>query len=57
MWVNASVPRFECFVRAEFLYDLKSHHGDLEPATVFGVSSLQVRALGFHALLDNGHVI
>jgi len=51
--LNADVPTFDCFLRAEYLYDLKDHHGDLERCTVFGVSSLLGRALGFHVLIHS----
>lgn len=54
---NADVPRFECLLRAEFLYDLKSHHGELVPVVVFGISSIPGRAIGWHVMTDVGAVI
>lgn len=42
-------------MRDEFLYDGdRSHVGHFTEAHVFGVSSIEGRALGFHALLSNG---
>jgi hypothetical protein len=55
--LNANLPRIYCFVRKEYLYDLKEHHGEFVKACVFGVSSLYGKALGFHALLENGAMI
>lgn len=56
--MNADLPIFDCWLRAEYLYDLRSHFGELERVTVFGLSSLQGRALGFHVLVhDTGAVI
>lgn len=52
--LNADVPVFSCFVRSEFLYDLQSHHGEYEEVTVFGLASVQGRALGFHVLTERG---
>lgn len=52
--LNESIPVFSCEIRAEFLYDLQSHHGEYEHATVFGVASIYGRALGFHALTERG---
>lgn len=52
--LNSDVPVFSCFVRSEFLYDLQSHHGEYEEVTVFGLASVQGRALGFHVLTERG---
>lgn len=54
--LNADVPggHFYAFVRREFLYDLRSHHGEVEPCAVFGVCSVPGRALTFHVLLESG---
>ncbi len=52
--LNANVPVFDCKVRAEYLYDLQSHHGEYEDVTVFGLASVQGRALGFHLLTERG---
>ena len=55
--LNVNIPRFYGFVRKEFLYDGKSHHGEFVKACVFGVSSVCGRALGFHVLTENGAVV
>lgn len=52
--LNADVPRFECLVRAEFLYGFQDGFGDFEPGICHSVAAIQGRALGFHVLLDNG---
>ncbi len=54
MHLNASIPHFYCYLRAEYLYDLQSHHGELIPCAVFGVASIPSRALMFHAMTENG---
>jgi hypothetical protein len=41
-------------VRAEYLYDLQSHHGDYEGVVVFGLASIHGRALGFHTITEQG---
>lgn len=52
--LNSDIPVFNCFVRREYLYDLKSHHGEYEECTVFGLTSIQGRALGFRILTERG---
>ncbi len=52
--MNASVPRFECLLRREFLYNLEEHLGEMEPCVVFGVSSIPGRALGFRVMTKRG---
>lgn len=52
--LNGDVPVFNCFVRAEYLYDLKSYHGKYEECTVFGITSIQGRPLGFRILTERG---
>jgi hypothetical protein len=52
--LNCDIPRLYCLLRKEFLYDLQDHHGEHVPVCVFGVASLYGRALGFHALTENG---
>lgn len=56
-YLNADVPEFECWVRKEFLHDLQAHFGEHERAVVFGISSIEGRALGFHAQMDNGAIV
>jgi hypothetical protein len=52
--LNADIPRFQCFVRKEFLYDQQRGHGEFMDCVVFGIASIPGRALGFHALLSDG---
>lgn len=52
--LNTDVPVFNAFVRAEYLYNLESHHGEYEECTVFGATSIQGRALSFRVLTDRG---
>lgn len=54
--LNASIPPIKIFLRAEYLYDLKSNFGEYENAMLFGISSRPNRALGFHILTDRGVV-
>ena len=52
--LNTNVPVFDCLIRKEYLYDLQQHHGEYEDVTVFGLASVQGRALGFHLLTETG---
>lgn len=53
--LNASIPRFRCLVRAEFLYGLDpARAGQFILGTAHGITTIENRALGFHVLLDNG---
>lgn len=49
--LNADVPVWDCWLRQEFLYDGELSDGTCQRVTVFGVSSLQGRALGFHVMV------
>lgn len=53
-YLNDDAPIFYCKIRAEYLYDLQKHHGEYEDAAVFGVASVSGRALGFHAITEQG---
>ena len=55
-YLNSNIPPLYCSVRKEYLYDLKSHHGQSEECVVFGFASITTRAILFHALLPNGAV-
>jgi hypothetical protein len=55
-YLNSNIPPLYCSVRKEYLYDLKSHHGQSEECVVFGFASIATRAILFHALLPNGAV-
>jgi len=52
--LNVDTPFIECLVRDEYLYNLQSGHGDHTLAIIFGACSLPSRAIGFHAMLENG---
>lgn len=56
-YLNADVPRWQCYVRREYLYDLADHHGELEPVVVFGLASRPGYAVGFHVMTSDGAVI
>jgi hypothetical protein len=55
-YLNSNIPPLYCSVRKEYLYDLKSHHGQSEECVVIGFASISGRAILFHALLPNGAV-
>ena len=52
--LNANIPRFYCYLRKEFLHNGQAHVGEFVKVCVFGVSSIQGRAIGFHALTEDG---
>jgi len=54
--LNCSVPggHFYCYLRKEFLYNLKKHEGEFIPCAAYGIASVPGRALGFHVHLNNG---
>lgn len=54
--MNASIPRFECLLRDEFMYNMDARVG-VTPVVVFGVASLPGQATLFHALLKNGAMV
>lgn len=56
MFLNAPIPHFYCHARAEFFYNLESHHGEFFDVMVFGVASSPGRALGWHVMTDTGAV-
>ncbi len=53
-YLNASIPEIECLLRKEYLYNFERGHGEFIDCLVFGASSIQGRALGFHALTRFG---
>jgi hypothetical protein len=57
MDLNADVPEIQCFLRKEYLYNVESHHGEFVPCVIIGCSSVPGRAIGFHALTENGAMI
>jgi hypothetical protein len=52
--LNTCIPRFYCLLRKEFLYNGQAHQGEFVKVCVFGVASIQGRAIGFHVLTENG---
>jgi hypothetical protein len=52
--LNADCPRFECYVRAEFLHAFETGYGEYVPGICHSVTSLAGHALGFNVLLNNG---
>lgn len=54
--MNINIPPIECYIRAEYLYNLESHHGELIEGTAFAVKSLQGNALLFNVMTDIGAV-
>lgn len=54
--MNASIPRFRCWVRDRYLHG-RDRRTDVTPAVAFGVASIPGRALGFHVLLRNGAMV
>ena len=50
----ADIPIFYCYVRAEYLYNLESHHGEYTPCCVFAVDSVEGHAIGFDIMTNFG---
>ena len=55
-YLNANIPLQYSQIRREYLYDLKKHHGEVEDCIIFGISSMEGRAILFHALMENGAI-
>jgi len=55
-YLNANIPVQYAQIRKEYLYDLKSHHGEVEDCVIFGLASLAGKAVLFHCLLPNGAI-
>lgn len=53
-FINANVPLIECYIRKEFLFNEKEHHGEYEECIIFGVTSLRFRVLLFNAMTRGG---
>jgi hypothetical protein len=54
MGFHSDIPHFYCYIRAEYLYNLGSHHGEFIPVLVFGVDSVAGQAVGFDVLTNFG---
>ena len=55
-YLNANIPVMYAQIRREYLYDLKSHHGEVEDCVVFGIASITGRPILFHAVMENGAI-
>jgi len=55
-YLNANIPATYAQIRKEYLYDLKSHHGEVEDCIVFGLTSMGGWAILFHAIIGNGAI-
>lgn len=54
VFLHHHVPVFKAWLRAEYLYDQESHHGEFERVLVLGVTSRTGRALGFTVVTEGG---
>lgn len=54
MAFHSDIPHFYCMMKAEYAYDLKSHHDEFFTVLVFGVDSVAGHAVGFDVLTDFG---
>lgn len=54
MSFQADIPQFYCKMRAEYAYNLESHHGEFFDVLVFGVDSIAGRAVGFDVVTSAG---
>ncbi len=55
-YLNANIPVEYAQIRKEYLYDLKSHHGEVEDCIIFGISSITGKSILFHAIMENGAI-
>ena len=55
-YLNANIPVTYAQIRREYLYDLKSHYGEVEDCIIFGLASITGRPILFHAIMENGAV-
>ena len=55
-YLNANIPVEYAQIRREYLYDLKSHHGEVEDCIIFGISSITGKSLLFHAIMESGAI-
>ena len=52
-YLNANIPVEYAQIRREYLYDLKSHHGEVEDCIIFGLSAITGKSILFHAIMEN----
>ena len=50
-YLNANIPVMYSQIKREYLYDLKDHHGEVEDCIIFGLASITVRTILFHAIM------
>ena len=55
-YLNANIPVEYAQIRREYLYDLKSHHGEVEDCIIFGLSAITGKSILFHAIMENGAI-
>lgn len=53
-YLCASIPPLRCYLRREYLFNLKEGHGEFVECTWIGLSSFQGRALGFRIITSEG---
>jgi hypothetical protein len=51
---SVSIPIFKAYIRNEYLFNLESGFGEFTPVVVFGLTSLNGRAVGFHVMTNGG---
>ena len=51
-YLNANIPVTYAQIRREYLYDLKSHDGEVEDCIVFALASITGRPISFHAIME-----
>ena len=44
-YLNANIPVEYAQIRREYLYDLKSHHGEVEDCIIFGLSAITGKSI------------
>ena len=55
-YLNANIPPQECFVRGEFLRNMKDGHGSYYPCLLFAVASIPNSVPLFHSLMEDGGI-
>ena len=51
-YLNANIPVTYAQIRREYLYDLKTHHGEVEDCIIFGITAITGRPILFHAIME-----
>jgi len=55
-YLNCNIPVISCLVRAEYLQNHETGHGEFHPCVAFGVVSRPGEATLFHILMEDGGV-